>query len=111
MLIHVREGKTGPRDVMLSPRVLEALRTYWRAARPAGPGLFPGGRSQRPGTQLTRESIHKVIVKVARQAGIQKRVYPHMLRHYAECPVMPSRIFDLTRSSVISSAAGLADSA
>jgi site-specific recombinase XerD len=81
MLIHVREGKTGPRHVMLSPRVLEALRAYWKAARPAGPELFPGGRSQRPGTQLTRESIHKVIVKVARQAGIQKRVYPHMLRH------------------------------
>jgi integrase len=90
MLIHVREGKTGPRHVMLSPRVLEALRTYWKAARPAGPELFPGGRSQRPGTQLTRESIHKVIVKVAHQAGIQKRVYPHMLRHYAESPVMPS---------------------
>ena len=66
---------------LLSPRVLEALRTYWKAARPAGPELFPGGRSQRQGTQLTRESIHKVIVKVARKAGIKKRVHPHTLRH------------------------------
>jgi site-specific recombinase XerD len=81
MVIHVREGKTGARHVMLSPRVLEALRTYWKAARPAGPELFPGGRSQRPGTQLTRESIHKVLGKVARQAGIKKHVHPHMLRH------------------------------
>jgi integrase len=41
MLIHVREGKTGARHVMLSPRVLEALRTYWKAARPAGaPSCF-----------------------------------------------------------------------
>jgi integrase/recombinase XerD len=90
ILIHVREGKTGPRHVMLSPRVLEALRAYWKTARPKGPELFPGGRSQRQGTQLTRESIHKVLGKVARKAGIRKRVYPHMLRHYAESPVMPS---------------------
>jgi integrase/recombinase XerD len=54
MLIHVREGKTGPRDVLLSPRVLVAMRTHWKAAGLAGPELFPGGRSQRPGTQLTR---------------------------------------------------------
>ena len=81
MLLHVREGKTGPRHVMLSPRVLAALRAYWKAARPQGPELFPGGRSQRPGTQLTRESIHRVLVKVARTAGIHKRVHPHLLRH------------------------------
>jgi integrase len=34
MLIHVREGKTGPRHVMLSPRVLEALRAYWKDRAP-----------------------------------------------------------------------------
>jgi len=81
MLIHVREGKTGPRHVMLSPRVLAALRAYWKAARPQGPELFPGGRRQRPGTQLTRESINRVLAKVAQKAGIHKRVHPHMLRH------------------------------
>src|ERR1035437_9141727 len=81
MLIHVREGKTGPRHVLLSPRVLAALRTYWRAAHPVGPELFPGGRSQRPGTHLTRESINRVLAKVASKAGIKKRVHPHLLRH------------------------------
>jgi site-specific recombinase XerD len=81
MLIHVREGKTGPRDVMLSPRVLLALRTHWKASGLTGPALFPGGRSQRPGTQLTRESIGRVLAKVARKAGIPKRVHPHTLRH------------------------------
>lgn len=81
MLIHVREGKTGPRDVMLSPRVLVALRTHWKSAGLTGPELFPGGRSPRPGTQLTRESVQKVLAKVVRKAGIQKRVHPHTLRH------------------------------
>jgi integrase/recombinase XerD len=81
MMIHVPEGKTGPRHVMLSPRVLAALRTYWKAARPKGPELFPGGRAQRPGTRLTRESINRVLAKVGRKADIKKRVHPHMLRH------------------------------
>jgi site-specific recombinase XerD len=33
MLIHVRSAKTA-RYVMMSPRVFEALRAYWRAFRP-----------------------------------------------------------------------------
>jgi integrase len=41
MLLHVRESKTGPRYVMMSPRVLEALRAYWRAFRPSGPRQVP----------------------------------------------------------------------
>ena len=81
MLIHVREGKTGPRQVMLSPRVLLALRTYWRHARPKGPELFPGGRGQKPGTRLSQKSIQRVLAKVGRKAGIKKRVHPHGLRH------------------------------
>jgi integrase len=60
-----REGRSPrTRNVMLSPRVLEALRTYWKAARPAGPELFPGGHSQRPGTRLARESINRMLAKV-----------------------------------------------
>jgi integrase/recombinase XerD len=81
MLIHVREGKTGPRDVMLSPRVLVALRRHWKAAGLAGPKLFPGGRSQRSDTPLSRRSIGQVLRKVARKAGIPNRVHPHTLRH------------------------------
>ena len=80
MLIHVRAGKTGPRHVMLSPRVLDALRTYWKAARPKGPALFPG-RSRRGAAGLSCKAISHVIRKVARKAGIHKRVYPHLLRH------------------------------
>jgi integrase/recombinase XerD len=81
MLIHVREGKTGPRYVMMSPRVLEALRAYWRAFRPTGPRLFPGRLNQAADPHLTRAAVHKVLAKVARAAGITKTVSPHTLRH------------------------------
>ncbi len=81
MLIRVRRGKTGQRYVMLSPRVLAVLRQYWKAYQPPGTALFPGYNKPRAGTALTRESIHRVLRKVARAAGIQKRISPHTLRH------------------------------
>jgi integrase/recombinase XerD len=89
MLIRVRDGKTGQRHVMLSPRVLVALRTYWKAYRPPGTELFPGYAKPRAGTQLSRESIHRVLGKAAREAGIHKRVSPHTLRHCFATPLNP----------------------
>ena len=42
MIIRVEQGKGGKdRNVMLSPSLLDLLRTWWRAARPQG-WLFPG---------------------------------------------------------------------
>lgn len=81
MLIRVRDGKTGQRYVMLSPRVLTALRQYWKAYRPPSTELFPGYATPRAGTQLTRESIDRVLRKAAHAAGIRKHVSPHTLRH------------------------------
>lgn len=47
MVIHVRSGKSGEdRDKMLSPRLLELLREYWKTERPAD-WLFPGKRRNR----------------------------------------------------------------
>jgi len=79
MLLHVRHAKRGrERHVMLSPKLLAALRVYWKASRPAGPYLFPG----RGGHGLfRRESVSTAMKKAARKAGITGRVSPHTLRH------------------------------
>ena len=81
MLLHVRKSKTGPRYVMMSPRVPEALRAYWRAFRPSGPRLFPGRQQGAADPHLSRTAVHKVLAKVALAAGITKTVSPHTLRH------------------------------
>jgi integrase/recombinase XerD len=79
MLLHIRDGKGGrDRYALLSPRLLEVLRTYWRAERPAGPYLFPG---EKEGTHLTADSVRAVQHTVAKECGIRKRATPHILRH------------------------------
>ena len=46
MVVHIREGKGGKdRDVMLTPKLLDALRLYWRGLRrKPKEWLFPGNR-------------------------------------------------------------------
>jgi len=62
MVIHIHQGKgQRDRDVDLSEKLLETLREYWRWMRPKT-YLFPG-------------TVNNW------RAGIQKRVYPHLLRH------------------------------
>ena len=78
MLIRVHEGKNGDRYVMLCERVLEALRSYYRAYRPTGPQLFPGrGRTGILTTKMPQRVFHKAV----RKAGIEKHATPHSLRH------------------------------
>ena len=79
MLVHVRLGK-GAKDRMtkLSPRLLEALREYWRAARP-GRWLFP--QAGNPDRAMNTSSIERMVQRMAKRAGITKAVTPHTLRH------------------------------
>lgn len=87
MLLHVRHGKGGhDRYLMLSERLLTALRAYWRAERPTGPFLFPGSNPQRP---LSPDSVRRVIKKALRKAGLTKPVTPHMLRRRPFPPELP----------------------
>lgn len=78
MVIRVRQGK-GRKDryVMLSPRLLEVLRAYWKAARPTH-WLFPGQVTGRP---LTAGTVHRVCVQASHAAGLGKHVTVHTLRH------------------------------
>ena len=78
MVIRVRHAK-GQKDryVMLSPRLLEILRAYWKAARPAD-FLFPGAVPDRP---LTTGSVRKICSRACVAAGLGKHVTVHTLRH------------------------------
>jgi integrase len=89
-VVHIRHGKRGrARDVMLSPRLLAELRSYYRWARPQGPELFPGRIGA--GSTLTRAAVEKAVKKAREQAGLGgRRVTPHTLRHYAGLVIMPS---------------------
>jgi site-specific recombinase XerD len=79
MVVHVRNSKNRyDRIVPLCPRMLQALREYWKARRPQGALLFPGQGGLRP---LSRAAVAKAIRKTARSAGIAKKVYPHLMRH------------------------------
>ena len=78
MTLRVEQGK-GQRDrtVMLSPRLLELLREWWKAARPQV-WLFPG---QNPINPVTARQLNRAVTAAKDLAGITKRVSPHTLRH------------------------------
>lgn len=84
MLIRIRQGKgKKDRDVMLSPRLLQELRQYWRLANPKPKTyLFPGkGPHQNAVVPIDSRSIFNAVQQAAKRAGIDKRVHPHTLRH------------------------------
>jgi site-specific recombinase XerD len=78
MVIRVDQGK-GQKDryVMLSPKLLETLRNYFRAARP-NTWLFEGDVFGRP---ITRGAVERTCQKAGRICGIRKPISPHSMRH------------------------------
>ena len=78
MVIRVNQGK-GQKDryVMLSPKLLETLRSYFRVVRPKG-WLFEGDV---PGQPITRGAVEHICQKAARISGIRKSISPHSMRH------------------------------
>lgn len=82
MVIHIRRGKgQRDRDVPLTPKLLEALREYWRWKRPRV-YLFPSKMSAPDGEQpISDKTVWNVCRAAATRAGIQKKLGPHTLRH------------------------------
>jgi integrase/recombinase XerD len=78
MVIRVDQGK-GQKDryVMLSPKLLETLRNYFRAVRPKT-WLFEGDVSGQP---ITRGAVERACQKAGRISGIGKPISPHSMRH------------------------------
>src|ERR1700736_4356161 len=65
------------RYVMLSPKLLEILRTYWRDAHPRD-WLFPGNIPERP---ISRDAVGQACQLARKRSGITKPITPHSLRH------------------------------
>jgi site-specific recombinase XerD len=78
MLIRVNQGK-GRKDryTLLSPRLLEELRTYWREYRP-GEWLFPGENGSGP---MPKGTAQKLYYRAKKRARIQHGHGIHSLRH------------------------------
>ena len=78
MVIRVEQGK-GQKDryVMLSPRLLEILRDWWRVGKPPQ-WLFPGDI---PGQHIGRSAVELACQKARRRCPIPKPTTPHSLRH------------------------------
>jgi integrase/recombinase XerD len=78
MAIRVEEGKNNKdRYTLLSLRLLQGLREYWRTYQPKF-WLFPG---KLPGKPLNPSSVQKIYIEAKAIAGIRKRGGIHTLRH------------------------------
>lgn len=78
MLIRIEQGK-GRKDryAMLSPRLLQVLRTWWRASR-SQDWLF---RSWRTGRHLSAGQLQLACREAWIRSGLRKKVSAHTLRH------------------------------
>jgi integrase/recombinase XerD len=84
MTLRIQQGK-GRKDryAMLSPLMLERLRTWYRVARSQGKmldggWLFPGLNPVEP---LSTRQLNRAVHAAALAAGLDKRVSMHTLRH------------------------------
>jgi len=95
MTLRVEQGK-GRKDryAMLSPVLLQRLRTWWRVGHAQGkilPGgwLFPG---MDPTDPLSTRQLNRAIHAAAEAAKIDKRVSMHTLRHSFATHLLESKV-------------------
>ncbi len=80
------------RDVMLSPKLLDALGVYWRGLRHKPTNwLFPGNRWHTASYPVTTKVLWTACQNAAQRAGLaHKHIHPHTLRHYLPFLTMSS---------------------
>ena len=81
---------------MLSPKLLELLRIYWKNYGPAV-WLFPGNPPERP---ITRETVFTICRQAGEAAHLSKPISPHTLRHCFATHLLEDAI-DLRRIQVL----------
>ncbi|HUI60673.1 MAG TPA: site-specific integrase [Steroidobacteraceae bacterium] len=83
MVIHVKGGKGHKdREVMLSPKLLDELRLYWRSLRrKPKTWLFPGNRWHTAEHPIDTKVPWLACREAAVRAGLGTDVHPHTLRH------------------------------
>jgi integrase/recombinase XerD len=81
MVIHVHKGKGNrDRDVALTPKLLETLRTYWRWKKPKT-WLFPRLGIADATQPISTKAVYFAVQQAAKRSGLQKPISPHTLRH------------------------------
>lgn len=77
MIINILQAKGNKdRQVMLSPQLIPLLETYWNEYHPKEYVL--NGQAE---LQYSSKSVGEVMKQLAEKAGINKRVYTHLMRH------------------------------
>ena len=78
MVLRVEQGQ-GQKDryVLLSPRLRELLRAWWKVAQP-WPWLFPGRPADRP---IPTAAVEEACQQAQCRCGIPKPIPPHSWRH------------------------------
>ena len=89
-IIRIEQSKgRKDRNVMLSPKMLDLLREWWKV-RPSRYDegtpvqerwLFPGSKGRRAGKPITTRHLNRLFHEAAEAAGIKKNVTLHALRH------------------------------
>jgi site-specific recombinase XerD len=92
--IHIVQGK-GQKDryTLLSPRLLEELRAYWRLYRPKD-WLFPS--QAYPDRPITEGSAQRAFTKAVAAAGLPDRGGIHSLRHSFATHLLEAGVDPLT---------------